>query len=48
MHDATLRRRIAALVVATLLAMSGAAVTTAAFADDAQAALNSGPVAVTD
>jgi len=37
MNEVTLRTRIAALVVAALLAMSGAAVTTAVFADEASA-----------
>jgi hypothetical protein len=38
MHDVALRRRIAALVLAALLAISGAALTTAYFAADAHAA----------
>jgi hypothetical protein len=37
MQDAALRRRIAALVIAALLAICGAAMTTAYFAADAQA-----------
>jgi hypothetical protein len=37
MHEVALRRRIAALVIAALLAISGAALTTAYFAADAQA-----------
>jgi hypothetical protein len=42
MHDVALKRRIAALVLAALLAMSGAALTSAYFAADAQAAVNTG------
>ena len=38
MHDAALRTRIAALVIAALLAVSGAALTTAYFAADTHAA----------
>jgi hypothetical protein len=38
MHDVALKRRIAALVLATLLAISGAALTSAYFAADAHAA----------
>ena len=38
MHDAALRRRIAALVLAALLAVSGAALTSAYLATHAQAA----------
>jgi ABC-type cobalamin transport system permease subunit len=37
MHDVAMRRRIAALVIAAMLAVSGAALTTAYFAADAQA-----------
>jgi hypothetical protein len=37
MQDAAMRRRIAALVMAALLAMSGAALTTTLVAGDAQA-----------
>jgi hypothetical protein len=37
MHDVAMRRRIAALVMAALLAIFGAALTTAYFAADAQA-----------
>ena len=37
MHDVALRRRIAALVIAALLAISGAALATAVLAADAQA-----------
>jgi ABC-type cobalamin transport system permease subunit len=37
MHDVAMRRRLAALVVAALLAISGAALATAYFAADAQA-----------
>ena len=37
MHDVAMRRRIAALVIAALLAMSGAALATAYLADDAHA-----------
>jgi hypothetical protein len=39
MHDAAMRRRIAALVIAALLAISGAALTSAYFAADDQAAI---------
>jgi hypothetical protein len=39
MHDVALKRRIAALFVAALLAMSGAALTSAVLATDAQAAI---------
>jgi len=42
MQDVAMRRRLAALVIAGLLAISGAAVTTAYFAADAQAAVNTG------
>jgi hypothetical protein len=38
MHDVATRRRIAAWVIAALLAISGAALATAYFATDAQAA----------
>jgi hypothetical protein len=41
MNDATLRRRIAALLIATLLAVSAATLTTDVFRGDAQA-VNSG------
>jgi hypothetical protein len=37
MHDATLRRRIVALIVAALVSIAGASVTSAAAADYAQA-----------
>ena len=37
MQDVAIRRRLAALVLATLLAISGAALTTAYLATDAQA-----------
>jgi hypothetical protein len=37
MHDVALRRRIAALILAAVLAISGAALATAYFAADAQA-----------
>ena len=37
MHDAAMRRRIAALVMAALLAMSGAALTTTLVAGDVPA-----------
>jgi hypothetical protein len=37
MQDVAMRRRLAALVLAALLAISGAALTTAYFAADAQA-----------
>jgi hypothetical protein len=38
MHDVAMRRRIAALVIAALLAISGATLTTTYFATDAHAA----------
>jgi len=38
MHDVAMRKRLAALVAAALLAMSGAALASAVFAQDAQAA----------
>jgi hypothetical protein len=37
MHDVALRRRIVALVIAALLAISGAALTASVLAADAQA-----------
>ncbi len=37
MHDVAMRRRLAALVIAALLAISGAVLTSAYFAADAQA-----------
>jgi heme oxygenase len=42
MHDAVMRRRIAALVIAALLAMSGATLGSALLAEDAQATVYSG------
>ena len=42
MHDVAMRRRIAALVIAALLAISGAALTSAFFAADDQAVSNTG------
>ena len=39
MHDVALRKRLAALVIAALLAISGAALATAYFAADAQTAV---------
>jgi hypothetical protein len=39
MHDVALKRRIAALFIAALLTMSGAALTSAVLAADAQAAI---------
>jgi hypothetical protein len=37
MNQVALRRRIAALIIATLMAVSGAAVTSAVFVNDASA-----------
>ena len=42
MHDAAMRRRIAALVMVALLAMSVAALATVMLASDARTAINSG------
>jgi ABC-type cobalamin transport system permease subunit len=42
MNDVAMRRRIAALVIAALLAISGAALTSALLAEDARATVYSG------